>query len=145
MPLSETFPLFHIYWWFISGQWEWSWAFGASRIQFERLEQNGLVVNPAKCQFGCIEIDFLGPSYYQTGNYSSSSKSASCRRVPQAHKHQGGYKNLLGWLTSTIDFYHILLKFCFPCTKPSVKTENLLRRSHGPLTWIVLLIWTKRY
>ena len=30
------------------------------RILFERLEQNGLVVNPAKCHFGCTEIDFLG-------------------------------------------------------------------------------------
>ena len=30
------------------------------RILFERLEQNGLVVNPVKCQFGCTEINFLG-------------------------------------------------------------------------------------
>ena len=38
------------------------------RILFERLEQNGLVVNPAKCQFGCTEIDFLGHHITEQGS-----------------------------------------------------------------------------
>lgn len=30
------------------------------RVLFERLSAHGLIINPAKCQFGLVEIDFLG-------------------------------------------------------------------------------------
>ncbi|KAJ8415098.1 hypothetical protein AAFF_G00007960 [Aldrovandia affinis] len=39
------------------------------RTLFERLSQHGLIVNPAKCQFGLLSIDFLGHHIKGVGHH----------------------------------------------------------------------------
>ena len=47
------------------------------RTLFERLSQHGLIVNPAKCQFGRIAIDFLGHRITKEGAVPLPSKVAA--------------------------------------------------------------------
>ena len=47
------------------------------RTLFERLSQHGLIVNPAKCQFGRITIDFLGHRITKEGAVPLPSKVAA--------------------------------------------------------------------
>ena len=113
------------------------------RILFERLEQNGLAVNPAKCQFGCTEIDFLGHHVTKQGTIPLGQKVQAVREFSKPINIRGLQK-----FVGMINFYNKFLphsaKILFPLSKPLVKMENLLRISHGLLIWIVLLIGPKR-
>ncbi|KAL6483353.1 hypothetical protein MHYP_G00082250 [Metynnis hypsauchen] len=40
------------------------------RLLFERLSQHGLIINPAKCQFGLHTVDFLGHRITSSGGHS---------------------------------------------------------------------------
>lgn len=44
------------------------------RIVFSRFEEHGIVINPAKCEFGSSEIDFLGFHINEFGSTPTSSK-----------------------------------------------------------------------
>ena len=111
------------------------------RILFE-LEQNGLVVNPAKCQFSCTEIDFLGHHITKQGTIPLGQKVQAVREFPKPINIRE-FQEFVGM----INFYNRFLphsaKILFPLYQPLVKPENLLRRSHGLLIWIVLLIGPK--
>ena len=65
------------------------------RILFERLEQNWLVVNPAKCQFGFTEIDFLGHHITKQGTIPLSQKVQAVGEFPKPINIRG-LQNLLG-------------------------------------------------
>ena len=52
------------------------------RILFERLEKNGLVVNPTKWQFGCTEIDFLGHHITKQGTIPLGQKCKLSESYP---------------------------------------------------------------
>ena len=108
------------------------------RILFERLEQNGLVVTPAKYQFGCTEIDFLGHHITEQGSIPPGQKIQAVREFPKPMNIKG-LQEFVGMINLAItDFYHILPRYFLPCTKPLGKTVDLLKRSHGLMTWIVL-------
>jgi hypothetical protein len=49
---------------------------------FDRLQQNGLVVNPAKCLFGVAEIDFLGHQVTPAGAAPLPSKVEAITAFP---------------------------------------------------------------
>ena len=74
------------------------------RILFERLEQNGLVVNPAKCQFGCTEIDFLGHHITEQGSIPLGPKVQAVREFPKPMNIKG-----LQEFVGMINFYNIFL------------------------------------
>ena len=97
------------------------------RILLERLEQNELVVNPVKCQFGCTEIDFLGHHITKQGTISTplSQKVQAVRELPKPINSKR-LKEFIGMINFYNRFYHILPIFCLTCTKPLVKMVSLL-------------------
>ena len=118
------------------------------RILFEFLQENGLVVNPTKCLFNCTEIDFLGHHITKHGIIPLGHKVQAVREFPKPTNIRGSQK-----FVGMINFYNKFLPHSAkilsppppppPCTKPLVKMKNLLKRLHGLLTWIILLIGPK--
>ena len=53
------------------------------RILFERLSQHGLIINPAKCQFGLTTIDFLGHRVTKGGAVPLPSKVDAISNFPR--------------------------------------------------------------
>ena len=53
------------------------------RKLFERLSQHGLIVNPAKCQFGLSTIDFLGHRVTKDGALPLPSKVEAVAQFPR--------------------------------------------------------------
>uniref|UniRef100_A0AAQ4Q920 Gypsy retrotransposon integrase-like protein 1 n=1 Tax=Gasterosteus aculeatus aculeatus TaxID=481459 RepID=A0AAQ4Q920_GASAC len=53
------------------------------RALFERLNQHGLIVNPAKCQFGLSTIDFLGHRVTKDGAVPLPSKVEAVTQFPR--------------------------------------------------------------
>ena len=53
------------------------------RSLFERLSQHGLIVNPAKCQFGLSVIDFLGHRVTRDGAAPLPSKVEAVAQFPR--------------------------------------------------------------
>ena len=51
------------------------------RTLFQRLTNNGLLLNPNKCEFGCTEIDFLGYRISPDGIRHTSSQKSTVSRV----------------------------------------------------------------
>jgi len=56
------------------------------RTLFERLNQHGLIVNPAKCQFGLSTIDFLGHRVTKDGAVPLPSKVEAVTVSTPAHR-----------------------------------------------------------
>ena len=62
---------------------------------FERLSEHGLIVNPAKCQFGLSAIDFLWSPGHEGGSGSSAHESGGHQAFP-APGHRQGPTGVLG-------------------------------------------------
>lgn len=58
---------------------------------FQRLEELGLIVNSAKCQFGLPMIDFLGHHISLQGTISLPSKSGGRVAAPDCRKSPAGF------------------------------------------------------
>ena len=71
------------------------------RALFDRLQQFGLVVNPAKCVFGVTEIDFLGHRINRRGAIPLPAKLAAIQQFPQSTTIKA-LREFLGM----INFYH---------------------------------------
>lgn len=71
------------------------------RTLFERLSQHGLIVNPAKCQFGLPVIDFLGHRITKDGAVPLPSKVEAVSEFPQPLTVRA-LQEFLGMVT----FYH---------------------------------------
>ena len=56
---------------------------------FERLQQYGLVINAAKCEFCCSEIDFLGHHITHKRITPLSDKFLAVRKFPKPHTIKG--------------------------------------------------------
>ena len=53
------------------------------RLLFSRLQQHGLIINPAKCQFGLSSMDFLGHHITTAGAIPLPSKVEAVLGLPQ--------------------------------------------------------------
>ena len=71
------------------------------RRLFERLSQHGLIVNPAKCQFGLSVIDFLGHNVTKDGAAPLPSKVEAVAQFPRPLT----VKSLQEFL-GMVNFYH---------------------------------------
>ncbi|KAG1936440.1 interleukin-1 receptor accessory protein-like 1-A [Pimephales promelas] len=71
------------------------------RTLFERLSQHGLIVNPAKCQFGLSTIDFLGHRVTKDGAVPLPSKVEAVTQFPRPLT----VKSLQEFL-GMVNFYH---------------------------------------
>lgn len=68
---------------------------------FDRLQQHGLVVNPSKCQFGALQIDFLGHRINEHGTVPLPTKVDAIRNFGQPNTVRG-LQEFLGM----VNFYH---------------------------------------
>jgi len=74
------------------------------RAVFARLKQHGLVINPAKCQFGVAEIDFLGHRMNSAGIAPLLNKIEAITSFPRPQT-----QKQLQRFTGMINFYHRFL------------------------------------
>lgn len=71
------------------------------RILFERLNEHGLVVNPAKCVLGVSEIEFLGHRVNKDGAAPLADKVEAIRNLPKPATRKG-----LQQFVGMVNFYH---------------------------------------
>ena len=103
------------------------------RILFERLEQNGLVVNPAKCQFGCTEIDFLGHHHItKQGTIPLGQKIQAVREYPKPINIRGLQK-----FVGMINFYNRFLPYFSKILFPLYQAIGKNGKSIKKLSWSV--------
>ena len=74
------------------------------RTVFERLSAHGLIINPAKCQFGLTTIDFLGHRVTSEGAVPLPSKVEAVATFPRPHTVRA-LQEFIGMVT----FYHRFL------------------------------------
>ena len=102
------------------------------RILFERLEQNGLVVNPAKCRFGCPEIDFLGHHITKEGTIPLGQKVQAVREFPKPINIRG-----LQEFVGIINFYNRFLPHSAKILSPLYQAIGKNGKSIKKITWSV--------
>ena len=83
------------------------------RTLFERLSQHGLIVNPAKCQFGLSVIDFLGHRVTRDGAAPLPSKVEAVAQFPRPLT----VKSLQEFL-GMVNFYHRFIPRAAQLTRP---------------------------
>ncbi len=71
------------------------------RTLFQRLTDNGLLLNPEKCEFGCTEIDFLGYRISPTGIKPNPAKVTAIHNLPTPSS-----KRELQQFAGMMNFYH---------------------------------------
>ena len=101
------------------------------RRLFVRLSEFGVVVNPAKCQFGTKSLDFLGHHVNDQGIAPLEEKVTAVREYPRPNT----LRQLRGFL-GLVNFYR---RFLPNCAKSLAPVTDLLRhhpkRSRKPLVW----------
>uniref|UniRef100_A0A8C5DEF6 Gypsy retrotransposon integrase-like protein 1 n=1 Tax=Gouania willdenowi TaxID=441366 RepID=A0A8C5DEF6_GOUWI len=75
------------------------------RALFTRLDQHGLIINPAKCVFGVPSIQFLGHLISSNGATPLPSKVEAVSAFPRPHSARG-LREFLGMVT----FYHRFIR-----------------------------------
>ena len=86
------------------------------RTLFQRLANNGLLLNPNKCEFGCTEIDFLGYRISPAGIKPNPTKVTAIHNLPRPAN-----KKELQQFAGMMNFYH-------RCVTSSGVDEAYLRR-----------------
>lgn len=89
------------------------------RILFKRLADNGLLVNPAKCQFGRNEIDFLGHKISAQGAVPLSTKVDAIVKFTPPKTIKG-----LQEFAGMINFYHRFVPRAAQILQPLYKIMN---------------------
>ena len=89
------------------------------RALFQRLANNGLLVNPAKCQFGCSEIEFLGHRITANGATPLPGKVKAIVNFPQPKTVKG-----LQEFTGMVNFYHRFVPHAAQLLQPLYRIMN---------------------
>ena len=100
------------------------------KILLERLEQNGLVVNPANCQFGCTEIAFLGHHITEQGSNALDQKVQAVRQFPKPMN----IKRLQEFV-GMINFYNRFLPHSAKILAPLYQAIGKNSRSIKKISW----------
>lgn len=103
------------------------------RLLFQRLNDNGLTINLAKCEFGKAEIDFLGHHVNREGAIPLKSKVEAIANFPRPNKLEGLQK-----FVGMINFYHRFLPRASEILKPLFKMiadKNKEKTSRKVLQW----------
>ena len=95
----------------------------------ERFQEHGIVINPAKCEFGVSELSFLGHHVDKHGIRPLEERVSTLRDFPQPTS-QRQLKEFLG----LVNFYRRFIAHCAHILKP---LHEMLSSSHGktPLQW----------
>ena len=100
------------------------------RLVLERLKQYGVIINPAKCQFGVQSLEFLGHLVDRHGVHPLPEKVQAIRDFPRPTT-QRKLREFLG----LINFYHRFLPGCAKTLQP---LHSLLS---GPMKQGKTLMW----
>ena len=98
---------------------------------FERLSQHGLIINPAKCQFGLRTIDFLGHRINKDGAVPLPSKVEAVMNFPRPLS----VKSLQEFL-GMVNFYHRFLPHAAQLMQPLYEALKGKAARHA-------VIWTE--
>ncbi|KAF2347402.1 Reverse transcriptase domain, partial [Trinorchestia longiramus] len=82
-------------------------------ILFKRLSTHGLLINPAKCEFGKSSLKYLGHEFSQTGLKPLPCKVDAIRAFPKPET-QKQLRRFLG----SVNFYHRFIKNCAQTLAP---------------------------
>ena len=99
---------------------------------FNRLKDNGLVINPSKCKFGSSQIEFLGHEITAMVLHLYPVKCRPFLILPN-HPPSKAYKSLFVCSIFITDSCLMLPTFYFPFTKQLAKSPNLSKPWCGPL------------
>ena len=97
------------------------------RFLFQRLSDNGLLLNSAKCQFGQAEIDFLGYSISSAGTKPNPSKVDAIRTLPPPAN-----RKELQQFAGMMNFYHRCVPHLADLMRPLYDVMGKQKRT---LTW----------
>ncbi|KAK7909571.1 hypothetical protein WMY93_014255 [Mugilogobius chulae] len=100
------------------------------RQLFERLSEHGLIVNPAKCQFGLSDIEFLGHLVSPQGAVPLPAKVEAISAFPRPHSVKP-LQEFLGMVNFTIALYREPPTLCTPCMR-HYEDGGLTRTLSGP-------------
>ena len=106
------------------------------RLLFDRLSQHGLVINVAKCQFSCNEVDFLGHRITRNGILLLPDKVAAITNFPKPSTVEG-LREFLGM----VHFYNRFIPTAAaPCSPSMLPLRAGRRLSSGFLIWNLHLL-----
>ena len=97
---------------------------------FQRLADNGITINAAKCLFAVDSLDFLGHHISSTGIRPMAAKVADIREFPQPES-QRQLRKFLGMVI----FYHRFIPHCAHTLAPLHDLANASRTRNAPLAW----------
>ncbi len=101
------------------------------RMVLERLKQYGVVINPAKCQFGVHSLEFLGHLVDRHGVHPLPEKVQAIRDFPRPTT-QRKLREFLG----LINFYHRFLPGCARTLQPlNSLLSGPIKQAKTLLTW----------
>ncbi len=96
----------------------------------ERLKQYGVVINPAKCQFGVQSLEFLGHLVDRHGVHPLPVKVQAIRDFPRPTT-QRKLREFLG----LVNFYHRFLPGCANILQPLHSLLSGPKKQGKTLTW----------
>ena len=97
------------------------------RAVFERLAAQGIIINPNKCLFGVISLNFLGHNIDCHGISPTREKVQAIREFPQPQS-QRQLRRFIG----LVNFYHRFLPHCAELMLP---LHSLLKGKSRSITW----------
>ena len=100
------------------------------RAVLERLDEHGILVNPAKCAFGVAQLEFLGHLVDSQGVYPCEDKVLIVRNFPQPTT-QRKLREFLG----LVNFYHRLIPHCAETLQPLNELLSGSKDSTKELPW----------
>ena len=118
------------------------------RLLFKRLQQHGLVINVAKCQFGCDAINFLGHRVDHTGTLPKLDKVEAIRNFKKPATVKG-----LQEFVGMVNYYHRFVPSAAAILQPlfkaltgrpkdfawTVEMDNAFEQAKGALSNATLL------
>ena len=100
------------------------------RLIFERLRDHGIVINPQKCHFGEVSLDFLGHHVDSHGIYPLPDKVQAIRDFPPPTS-QTKLRQFIG----LVNFYHRFLPHCAELMQPLHRLLDSTKPRTQTLAW----------
>eukprot|EP00731_Ephydatia_muelleri_P007558 Em0003g1806a len=101
------------------------------RQVLQRLHDHGVVINPAKCQFGTAELDFLGHRVNSSGIYPLEERVSAIRNFARPTT----YRKLCEFL-GLVNFYHRFVPHCATLLQPLHDLLSSGKGENQTLSWI---------
>ena len=100
------------------------------RQVLQRLHDHGVVINPAKCQFGAAELDILGHRVNSSGIYPLEERVSAVRNFARPTT----YRKLREFL-GLVNFYHCFVPHCATLLQPLHDLLSSGKGENQTLSW----------